>query len=144
MSTLEVEKVEATTANNNNEASDSSDDDSSSEEEAEIKPLSTPRLVLDKLVPEGEARLNASYDKTSDIFEHLELTLRFPDGNVHHVKVTSGETIFNIKKRINDEGWAKYDDISLYLNNQLMLDPLSLNDFPNLVRDKLPLEVKLK
>eukprot|EP01102_Stenamoeba_stenopodia_P006605 TRINITY_DN1822_c0_g1_i1.p1 TRINITY_DN1822_c0_g1~~TRINITY_DN1822_c0_g1_i1.p1 ORF type:complete len:140 (-),score=45.76 TRINITY_DN1822_c0_g1_i1:228-647(-) len=139
MATTEAEKVV-----NNDAASDSDSDSGSSDEEVEVKPLSTPRLVLDKLVPEGEARLKASYDNTSNIFEQIELTLRFPDGNVHHVKVTTGETIFNIKKRINDEGWAKYDDISLYLNNQIMLDPLSLNDFPNLVKDKLPIEVKLK
>jgi hypothetical protein len=99
---------------------------SDSEEEHAPRPAKVPPIT-----PRGGAPA-PSYDQESNIHQKIELTLVLPDGT-HLCKVFSkGDTVFNIKKTVHDEKGVEYKGMQVELEGKVLLDPLSLNDFPSL------------
>lgn len=79
----------------------------------------------------GGAR-KPTYDEESDIHDDITLTLEFPDGKTKDIFCKTGETVINLKKKLFDEFEIPFS-CKLSYNDNVMLDPLSLNDFPVLV-----------
>lgn len=85
-----------------------------------------------------------SYYQESDIFEDIPITLILPDGITFKLIVKTGETVQEIKRKLDTLHGVPYSDATLYYNGECMIDPLSLNDFPGLVRKtNVCLEVKI-
>jgi hypothetical protein len=99
--------------------------DYSSDEEVEPK---TPRIALGGVSQKG----TTSYDQESDIHSDITLTLKLPGDKTLEKKVSVGNTIFNLKKLLADEHGFAFDKLTLTHDDKVMLDPLSLNDFPAL------------
>merc|ERR1711862_976543 len=78
------------------------------------------------------SRSGQSYDDESNIHDDIILTLEFPDGKKKDVKCKTGETVINLKKKLFDEFEIPFS-CKLSFGDKQMLDPLSLNDFPDLI-----------
>lgn len=108
------------------------------------------RLAIDKDDPK-EAHSPPSthlkpkaYFEESDIHEEIELTLALSDERTIKLKLKIGDTVQNIKKRLEDTHGIPFVRQLFLLDGQPMLDPLSLNDFPAIGKYKRRLiEVKL-
>jgi len=88
--------------------------------------------------------LTTSYYHESDIFEDIPITLLLPGGITFKLIVKTGETVQEIKRKLDTEHGVPYSDATLYYNGKCMIDPLSLNDFPGLVRKtNVCLDVKI-
>ena len=62
------------------------------------------------------------------------------------MRCKTGETVINLKKKLHDEFEIPFHSI-LHFNDQVMIDPLSLNDFPALiqgVKDKKPTVITIQ
>lgn len=85
-----------------------------------------------------------AYDKESDIHDHIVVHLVLPDGVIHKFSVTVGETVQMIKRRLEDVHGIPYSDVTLCFNGKCLIDPLSLNDFPELLgKWNVSLDVKI-
>ncbi|ELR21699.1 uncharacterized protein ACA1_384020 [Acanthamoeba castellanii str. Neff] len=73
-----------------------------------------------------------SYDEESNIFQPLALQIVTPEGTTITMQVTTGDTISIIKKRLEVEHSIAYKETVLTLNDKVMIEPLSLNDFADL------------
>merc|ERR1712137_946413 len=98
--------------------------------ESEGLPMKSPvaPLVL------GNAK-QKSYDEESDIHDDLIVTLVFPQefgGKEKELHCKSVETVINMKKKLFDEFEIPFS-CKISFEDKLMLDPLSLNDFPDLI-----------
>jgi hypothetical protein len=101
-----------------------------------LPPISSHKLV-DEPTP-------TSYYQESDIFEDITITLIMPDGVTFKLIVKTGETVQEIKRKLDTLHGIPYADASLYYNGKCMIDPLSLNDFPGLVcKTNVCLDVKM-
>jgi hypothetical protein len=69
------------------------------------------------------------YAEESDIHPEISVDLKFSDSHTIHLRLKTGDTVQNIKKRLEAEHNMPYAKTALSLNGQQMLDPLSLNDF---------------
>jgi hypothetical protein len=69
------------------------------------------------------------YAEESDIHPEISVDLKFSDSHTIHLRLKTGDTVQNIKKRLEAEHNMPYSKTSLSLHGQQMLDPLSLNDF---------------
>lgn len=88
--------------------------------------------------------LSSSYYQESDIFEDIPITLKLPDGITFKLIVKTGETVQEIKRKLDTLHGIPYSDATLYYNETCMIDPLSLNDFPGLVcNTNVCLDVKI-
>lgn len=76
------------------------------------------------------------HDEEANIHGSLDIRFKLLDGEIHVVKCKLGETIFNIKKTLHDQFHVPFDVVFL-LNGSPMMDPLSLNDFPQLNAESL-------
>ena len=74
-----------------------------------------------------------SYDDESNIHDDITLTFLFPDGKEQDVTCKTGETVSNLKKKLLDEYQIPFS-CKLTYKSTTMLDPLSLNDFPELLK----------
>jgi hypothetical protein len=73
---------------------------------------------------------------TDEVYgEPIDLLFSLPTGHFHVQKGTLGQTVAQIKKFLNDRGVSAYNDTDLYFpgSTKPMLDPFSLNDFPQIV-----------
>eukprot|EP01111_Echinosteliopsis_oligospora_P005369 TRINITY_DN1865_c1_g1_i1.p1 TRINITY_DN1865_c1_g1~~TRINITY_DN1865_c1_g1_i1.p1 ORF type:complete len:415 (-),score=108.54 TRINITY_DN1865_c1_g1_i1:32-1276(-) len=85
-----------------------------------------------------------SYDQESDIFEDITLTFTLPDGSVFSLKFKSGDTVQEVKRKLDTTKGIAARSSSLFWNGKYMMDPLSLNDFPGLVsKSEVQIEVKI-
>lgn len=94
----------------------------------------------------GEKPLSSSYYQESDIFEDIPITLVLPDGVTFKLIVKTGETVQEIKRKLDTLHGIPYSDATLFYNGKCMIDPLSLNDFPGLIcksNNNVCLDVKL-
>lgn len=96
------------------------------------------------LPPHDNPALAVPYDQESDIFEDIPITLILPDGITFKLVVKTGETVQEIKRKLDTLHGIPYSDATLYYNGRHMIDPLSLNDFPGLVcKTNVCLDVKI-
>jgi len=106
-------------------------------------PSTLPPISQHKFLDENPP-LPASYYQESDIFEDIPITLILPDGITFKLIVKTGETVQEIKRKLDTLHGVPYSDATLYYNGKCMIDPLSLNDFPGLVRKtNVCLDVKI-
>ncbi len=70
------------------------------------------------------------YNEESDIHPDIAVHLKFSDTKTMHLTLKTGDTVQNIKKRLEAEHGIQYSKITFTLDGKTMLDPLSLNDFP--------------
>lgn len=85
-----------------------------------------------------------SYAEESDIFSAVTITLNLPDGSKKSFNGTTGDTIQIIKKRLEAEIGLPYHETSCHLpDGTLMIEPLSLNDFPSLDKTNPVIEVRV-
>eukprot|EP00005_Dracoamoeba_jomungandri_P005541 CAMPEP_0174260050 /NCGR_PEP_ID=MMETSP0439-20130205/8796_1 /TAXON_ID=0 /ORGANISM="Stereomyxa ramosa, Strain Chinc5" /LENGTH=102 /DNA_ID=CAMNT_0015344181 /DNA_START=42 /DNA_END=350 /DNA_ORIENTATION=- len=96
------------------------------------------KLHLSKI----EKKDDESYDTESSIHQEVTINITLPDEREVQMKFTTGDTVQNIKKRLVAEHDLVYGDIECFYNDTLMIDPLSLNDFPDLDLDDFNLCVK--
>ena len=68
--------------------------------------------------------------------------LVWEDGEIDERKLSKGETVQNIKKWIKDNKGIPINHITVCLEDKKMMDPLSLNDFPE-IKDKDEIELKI-
>jgi len=68
--------------------------------------------------------------------QRVRTNIYFPTGALHCFLFQLGETIQMIKRKLEADFHISYRDTVLYLNNNLepMLEPLSLNDFPEITQ----------
>jgi len=85
-----------------------------------------------------------SYDDESNIFATITLVLQLPDGTTKDLAATTGDTIQIIKKKMEAELGFPYSKTSCFLDGKLMIEPLSLNDFPNLPKERPVIEVRVR
>jgi len=105
---------------------------------------SMPHINTLKLQPTPEQPPKSDYHHESDIHEEIPLSLVLPDGVTYKFIVKTGETVQEIKRKLDTTHGIPYSDATLYFNGKCMIDPLSLNDFPGLVcKDGVSLDVKL-
>jgi hypothetical protein len=100
-----------------------------------MRQLAPPLLTLE------QTKGVKDYAEESDIYEDIEVTLRNQaTGETERLRLKIGETVQNIKKRIVARAPAgtaiEYRDVELVLDGRPMMDPLSLNDFPEIVAAK--------
>ncbi|KAL6056812.1 hypothetical protein QOT17_015839 [Balamuthia mandrillaris] len=101
------------------------------------------KLSLAQLGKKGEGEEEAvSYAQEADIFEPLDLKLEMPDGTTKVMKFTTGDTIQIIKKRLEAEHDIPFTSVDCLLDGKVMLEPLSLNDFPNLDKSNPTIQVR--
>lgn len=111
-------------------------------------PIQQPKLPsalppIHKFLDES-ATLSSSYYQESDIFEDIPITLILPDGITFKLIVKTGETVQEIKRKLDTLHGIPYADATLYYNGECMIDPLSLNDFPGLIcKTNVCLDVKI-
>ena len=87
-------------------------------------------------IPDREPTLANSYHYESDIFEDIEILLKLPNGTEQKLNVKIGETVQQLKRYVDTDHSIPYEESVLFLNGKAMLDPLSLNDFPTIVKSK--------
>eukprot|EP01133_Synstelium_polycarpum_P002457 gene2457-2793_t len=75
-----------------------------------------------------------SYDDESNIHGTLQLQLKFPDDFTHSIKVSIGDTIQATKKRLSEEFGMDQTSFDFMLGEKVMINPLSFNDFPQIVK----------
>jgi hypothetical protein len=85
-----------------------------------------------------------SYDEESNIFQPIKLIIKLPTGSIKEFNCTTGDTVQIIKKRLEAEDSIPYKETVCYCAGEPMLEPLSLNDFPNLDLSNPVIEVKYK
>lgn len=85
-----------------------------------------------------------SYDDESNIFASITVVLQMPDGSTKEVAATTGDTIQILKKKMEVDLGLPYAKTSCYHDGKLMIEPLSLNDFPNLPKDRPVIEVRVR
>ena len=83
---------------------------------------------------EQPSETKKTYDEESNIHADITVTLLFPDGIEENVQCKTGETVINLKKKLFDEFKIPFSCVLTY-KDKTMLDPLSLNDFPELIAD---------
>jgi len=116
-----------------------------------LSPLSVQQPKLSSSLPPihshkflDEKPLSSSYYQESDIFEDIPITLLLPDGVTFKLIVKTGETVQEIKRKLDTLHGIPYSDATLFYNGKCMIDPLSLNDFPGLVcKTNICLDVKI-
>ena|SRR3989338_10736012 len=86
----------------------------------------TPRLNVSNL---GN---KPSYDEESNIHSDITLDVTLPGDKKVELKVSVGNTIFNIKKNISDNHDLPFEKLVIQHEGKTLLDPLSLNDFPSI------------
>jgi len=74
-----------------------------------------------------------SYHDESNIFEEILLICVLPAGDSLQLTVKSGETVQEIKRKLDATHGIPFSTCSLLHNGNLLMDPLSLNDFPGLI-----------
>merc|ERR1719197_899165 len=83
-----------------------------------------------------------SYDEEeNDIHKEIKLVVKTADEKRIELVCSSGETIFNLKKRLHDEHQVDYGH-EVQFNGKAMMDPLALADFPEIM-EKEAAEVTL-
>eukprot|EP01088_Endostelium_zonatum_P004381 TRINITY_DN1561_c0_g1_i1.p1 TRINITY_DN1561_c0_g1~~TRINITY_DN1561_c0_g1_i1.p1 ORF type:complete len:108 (-),score=16.68 TRINITY_DN1561_c0_g1_i1:184-507(-) len=92
---------------------------------------------MSKAIPSFSLNLSANapkqtktYDEESDIHEPVTVKLTLPDGTSKTLNVTVGTTIQIIKKMLETDIGLSYKDNDCFYNGKIMMEPLSLNDFP--------------
>lgn len=99
------------------------------------------KLSLGVVAPEKkEVR---SYDEESNIHAPITVVLKLPDGSTKEFAQTTGDTIQIIKKKIEVELGFPYHKTSCFYAGKLLIEPLSLNDFPDLPKDKPVIDVRV-
>lgn len=64
---------------------------------------------------------------------NIELIFKLPDGVEIPLTCKTDETIINLKKKLHDERGLEYNH-SFFFKDQLLMDPLSLNDCKELIQ----------
>eukprot|EP01113_Clastostelium_recurvatum_P043614 TRINITY_DN7248_c0_g1_i6.p1 TRINITY_DN7248_c0_g1~~TRINITY_DN7248_c0_g1_i6.p1 ORF type:complete len:505 (+),score=124.64 TRINITY_DN7248_c0_g1_i6:150-1664(+) len=77
-----------------------------------------------------------SYDEESNIHEQITLKMVMPSGVTHEIKASTGQTVQELKKILEVKHQIPCRASSLFYGGKFMLDPLSINDFPGIMRDK--------
>jgi len=90
-------------------------------------------------IPSGNSEAQSYHDE-SNIFEEIRLVCVLPAGDTLQLLVNSGETVQEIKRKLDAVHGIPFSTSSLHHNGKLMMDPLSLNDFPGLLA-KSPLSL---
>jgi len=109
-----------------------------------LSPLSIQSKLTPPLPPIPAHNPPPTYHQESDIFQDIPITLILPDGVTFKLIVKTGETVQEIKRKLDTLHGIPYSDATLYYNGKCMIDPLSLNDFPGLVcKTNVCLDVKI-
>lgn len=84
-----------------------------------------------------------SYDTESNIHQDIKITFSLPSGELFEETVKNGETVQEIKRRLYSAEKIPTNSL-FYFDGKHMMDPLSLNDFPDVVgRSAVQIEVKV-
>eukprot|EP00455_Lapot_gusevi_P031312 TRINITY_DN3388_c0_g1_i1.p1 TRINITY_DN3388_c0_g1~~TRINITY_DN3388_c0_g1_i1.p1 ORF type:complete len:124 (+),score=33.30 TRINITY_DN3388_c0_g1_i1:54-425(+) len=79
---------------------------------------------------------NANSDRERERLAHLgddvKIIFHLPDGAVADARFKMGHSVEVLKGYVEANFNIPYANHALYLNNELMFDPLSLNDFPGI------------
>jgi len=76
-------------------------------------------------------------------FDRLEMEIRgqpitlrceLPNGNVELISVTTGQDVAYAKSLLAKKLDIAYNSLQFYLGTSLMIDPLSFNDFPEILK----------
>lgn len=100
-----------------------------------LPPLPAASPMVTNGQPVNHATEARSYYQESDIFHDITLRIVLPNGLLLQMLVKSGETVQEIKRKLHTVHGVPFEVCSLYHYDKLMLDPLSLNDFPCLVSE---------
>jgi hypothetical protein len=76
------------------------------------------------------------FDEECNIHDDIKLTLLFSDNRTVIMHVKTGDTVQNIKKKLEDQHGIPYAKMAFMLDGKIMLDPLSLNDYPQIGNGK--------
>eukprot|EP01104_Vermistella_antarctica_P003006 TRINITY_DN13182_c0_g1_i1.p1 TRINITY_DN13182_c0_g1~~TRINITY_DN13182_c0_g1_i1.p1 ORF type:complete len:104 (+),score=45.64 TRINITY_DN13182_c0_g1_i1:88-399(+) len=91
------------------------------------------KLALGKI--DASKKEENSFDTESDIYEDVVVSVQFENGKSRDMKLTSGDTIQNIKKILHDEEGHTYEVLNMYWKEKELFNPMSLNDYPGFVQD---------
>eukprot|EP00397_Hematodinium_sp_SG-2012_P063926 GEMP01089297.1.p1 GENE.GEMP01089297.1~~GEMP01089297.1.p1 ORF type:complete len:113 (+),score=26.75 GEMP01089297.1:15-353(+) len=86
----------------------------------------------------------SSFDKMEQELRGAQLILKveLTTGQKTELKMFMGHDVALAKGRISQQFGIPYDKIKLFLNDKLMFDPLSFNDFPDIKPEDGPLNVR--
>lgn len=79
--------------------------------------------------------MSKSYEEESNIHSDIRLLITLPNGTIQHFTVKIGETVSQLKRKIAVENKFQCKDVQLWMDSKPMMDPLSLNDFPHIVKN---------
>jgi hypothetical protein len=77
----------------------------------------------------------------------LTLTCELPNGKTQVISVTSGQDVAYAKSLLARKLDISYSSIQFFLGTNLMIDPLSFNDFPEIIKladDRVTIKVLIK
>eukprot|EP01112_Ceratiomyxa_fruticulosa_P014635 TRINITY_DN420_c0_g1_i1.p1 TRINITY_DN420_c0_g1~~TRINITY_DN420_c0_g1_i1.p1 ORF type:complete len:389 (-),score=67.58 TRINITY_DN420_c0_g1_i1:61-1227(-) len=77
-----------------------------------------------------------SYDDESNIHSSITVTVVFPSGENHELKISTGQTVQDVKKILEVKHQVPCRASSLFYDGVIMLDPLSINDYPKIMREQ--------
>eukprot|EP01083_Nonionella_stella_P095558 268290_1 len=100
------------------------------------------RLVID--VSKAKSKENAFQEEEHKLQgDDVHLKFTVSDGRKIQGMFKMGQNVEYIKAFLEAELTQPYESMELFLADQLMADPLSLNDFPS-IQSKTPVEVLVK
>eukprot|EP01026_Neomeris_dumetosa_P036275 TRINITY_DN2924_c0_g1_i3.p6 TRINITY_DN2924_c0_g1~~TRINITY_DN2924_c0_g1_i3.p6 ORF type:complete len:116 (-),score=16.03 TRINITY_DN2924_c0_g1_i3:808-1155(-) len=67
----------------------------------------------------------------------IVLNLNLPDGSSKEYEIRQGYQVVYVKALLCEEFGYGMKEVSLWLNDEQMLDPMSLADYPNIQSDQL-------
>eukprot|EP01115_Flamella_aegyptia_P012804 TRINITY_DN65259_c0_g1_i5.p1 TRINITY_DN65259_c0_g1~~TRINITY_DN65259_c0_g1_i5.p1 ORF type:complete len:160 (-),score=47.98 TRINITY_DN65259_c0_g1_i5:54-497(-) len=112
---------------------DSEDEEEEEEEEEEVNKAVS--LVGKLSLSSAKNNENESYFEEEDKLHSVyDICFKLPNGNEKVFQCKTGETLINIKKKIHDEEGVSFD-VTCYYNNSPLMDPMSLNDFPEIIEE---------
>lgn len=105
---------------------------SSSESKAESKSEQDMRIDMD-LVEKAERQPPDNYERLErQLLEECVVIFELPDGSEGEKSFKIGQTVQVLKSFVEDEYDIPMAAQKLYLGDQLMLDPLTLGDYPTI------------
>eukprot|EP01100_Stratorugosa_tubuloviscum_P005182 TRINITY_DN2353_c1_g3_i1.p1 TRINITY_DN2353_c1_g3~~TRINITY_DN2353_c1_g3_i1.p1 ORF type:complete len:149 (+),score=36.16 TRINITY_DN2353_c1_g3_i1:52-498(+) len=123
---------DSTSSNSNSNSDSNSDSEQEEQEEQELKTKAKIRSTVNLQLNKLSKTLQNSYYEESNIFRNISLTFHLPSisgiEKTFCMEVSVGESIQNLKCLLRDKEIVENTNINLIVNNQTLLDPLSLND----------------
>eukprot|EP00007_Cunea_sp_BSH-02190019_P006380 CAMPEP_0174236976 /NCGR_PEP_ID=MMETSP0417-20130205/6366_1 /TAXON_ID=242541 /ORGANISM="Mayorella sp, Strain BSH-02190019" /LENGTH=455 /DNA_ID=CAMNT_0015315681 /DNA_START=72 /DNA_END=1436 /DNA_ORIENTATION=+ len=79
---------------------------------------------------------DAAADNDNPLHQRIKVVFTLPDGSEWEHMLSAGDTVLNAKKILNEQKALPYRGISIHHDEQELLDPYTLNDFPFVKADQ--------